>query len=214
MKLKDFDHVVWDFNGTILDDVAIGIRAVNLLLSRRGIPTIPDEAHYREVFGFPIEDYYRRIGFDFTKESYDTVAHEWVREYRLIEGEAPLREGVLSLMELFRERGVPQSVLSATKTEQLVAQLRGLGILSYFDSVSGNDNIYAASKTEMVKAWAARRAPGRVLMIGDTEHDASTAYAAGFTPVLVSGGHAGDKELFSAGCAVYPDFMTLGKELL
>ncbi len=214
MRISDFDHVVWDFNGTLLDDVAIGIRAVNILLARRGIPTIPNKERYREVFGFPIEEYYGRIGFDFSRERYEDVAHEWVKEYRKIEHEAPLREGVLPLMEFFRRCGIPQSVLSATKTEQLLSQLSALGILSYFDSVSGNDNIYAASKVEMVKSWAKSRAPGRVLALGDTAHDADTAYAVGFTPVLVMGGHANPRELQATGALVYTDFHALLEDLL
>ena len=39
MKYTD---IIWDFNGTILDDVEAGIISVNKLLSSRGLPTIPE----------------------------------------------------------------------------------------------------------------------------------------------------------------------------
>ena len=75
-----YTHIIWDFNGTILDDVQLGIRCVNTMLSKRGLPVLPDVEAYRQVFGFPIEAYYRRLGFDFEKEDYHTVlAPEWVR---------------------------------------------------------------------------------------------------------------------------------------
>ena len=61
--------VIWDFNGTILDDVAAGIASVNKMLSDRSLPTIKDKEHYRKIFRFPIIEYYRSLGFDFLNKS-------------------------------------------------------------------------------------------------------------------------------------------------
>ena len=77
----NYTHIFWDFNGTILDDVQTGIDCVNTLLEKRGLPIIPNKEYYKEVFGFPIVDYYKRLGFDFDKESYHGVAVEWVDLY-------------------------------------------------------------------------------------------------------------------------------------
>ena len=49
-----YTHVIWDFNGTILDDVQIGIDSVNVLLRKRGLPTVASVDADREVFEFPI----------------------------------------------------------------------------------------------------------------------------------------------------------------
>ena len=54
--LGRYDTLVWDFNGTLLDDVDLGILCANEMLSRRGLPVIPDRKRYFELFGFPIED--------------------------------------------------------------------------------------------------------------------------------------------------------------
>ena len=74
--------VIWDFNGTLLDDVQAGIDSVNTLLVEREIPTVESVEKYREVFRFPIIDYYRALGFDFDAEPYEIIAHEWVENYR------------------------------------------------------------------------------------------------------------------------------------
>ena len=58
-------HLIWDFNGTILQDMDLGIRCTNTMLTERGLPVIPSVEAYREIFGFPIDEYYRRLGFDF-----------------------------------------------------------------------------------------------------------------------------------------------------
>ena len=209
MRFSDYQHIVWDFNGTILDDVAVDIEVVNLLLQRRGLPLIPSREAYREVFGFPIEDYYRRIGFDFTKESYAEVAKEWVIEYRLREPTAPMRDGVLPVLDFISEKGIPQTVISASEMGILREQLHHLGIVDRFEKICGIDNIYAASKTSLATSWVKARVPGRVLMIGDTDHDAETARAAGFDLVLVEGGHMSRSALNKTGAPVFSDFKAL-----
>ena len=76
MKYTD---IVWDFNGTLLDDIRAGIDAVNEMLARRDLATIQSVEQYRELFCFPIIDYYAKLGFDFEKEDYYSVlAPEWV----------------------------------------------------------------------------------------------------------------------------------------
>ena len=66
----DYTHVIWDFNGTVLSDMQVGIDSVNAMLAERGLPTLTGLDAYRETFDFPVEDYYRRLGFDFEKEDY------------------------------------------------------------------------------------------------------------------------------------------------
>jgi len=209
MRFSDYQHIVWDFNGTILDDVKVDIEVVNLLLQRRGLPLIPSSEAYREVFGFPIEDYYRRIGFDFSKESYADVAKEWVIEYRLREPTAPMRDGVLSVLDFVSAKGIPQTVISASEVGVLREQLNHLGISDRFEKICGIDNIYAASKTALAVSWVNTRKPGRVLMIGDTDHDAETSRAAGFDLVLIEGGHMSRSALIGTGATVFSDFNEL-----
>ena len=69
--MKRYTHIVWDFNGTLFDDVDAGIASVNKMLCDRGISQIADREQYQKIFKFPIIDYYRDLGFDFAAESYD-----------------------------------------------------------------------------------------------------------------------------------------------
>ena len=211
--LSDYETLIWDFNGTILDDVDLGIECANALLSRRGLPLIPNRDRYFELFGFPIEDYYRRLGFDFSREPYEVLAHEWIAEYRSREKSVPLRAGVSDLLAAVREAGVRQVVLSATESSMLGEQLRDLGILACFDEVVGRGDIYAPDKTALARRWAEERKPGRALLIGDTEHDLACARAAGFDCLLVRGGHTSDSDLDKLDCRVANDLFDV-KEIL
>ena len=76
-----YTYCIWDFNGTILDDVDLGIYSINMLMERYKIDNALDKTSYREKFGFPIIDYYRKIGFDFEKISYKELANEWIKIY-------------------------------------------------------------------------------------------------------------------------------------
>lgn len=203
--------VLWDFNGTILDDVEAGIDAVNELLCERGYSPIPSRAAYQESFGFPIRDYYARIGFDFEKHPYEVLAPLWVEKYLRYVKDARLFEDVRATFLKLSECGVRQIVLSATEREMLEGQLRDLGILDVFEEVLGLDNIHAASKLSLAKAWREKHQNERILLIGDTDHDVETAREIGVECVLVARGHQSRARLARLGV---PVFSTLDEVLL
>ena len=200
--MKRIDRVIWDFNGTLFDDVGIGIRAINTLLMRHGYRPIPSADAYRELFGFPIVEYYRRAGFDFERHPYDMLAHEWVAEYDRLEPEAMLRPDTHAAIAALSSAGVAQTLISATEQKMLERQLAGLGLITCFDATVGNDNIHAAGKSELILAWSRDHIDEHTVMIGDTEHDFVCAEAAGLDCLLVTGGHRPRRALEACGCPV------------
>ena len=197
--------VAWDFNGTIMDDVKIGIDSVNVLLRKRGLKTLESREEYQRVFGFPIIDYYRRLGFDFDKEPYEEIAVEWVNEYTTREKNACAVEGVRELLEDFRQNGMKQIIISACEQGMLERNLKMLGVADFFDEICGIDNIYASSKVAIAQGWKGRNPEERVLFIGDTDHDLSAAQAMDADCVLVAAGHQSYESLMrnSHGAAVF-----------
>lgn len=208
-----YDCIAWDFNGTILDDVHAGMGATNILLARRNLPQMDSLATYYRLFGFPIEDYYTRLGFDFSKESYDDIAAEWMVEYVRLEKAAPLRVGVRETVDRFANEGLMQVVLSASEEGLLRAQLSALGLLSSFDEVRGRDDIHGNDKTALVLAFRDRNPKRRVLFIGDTDHDAACARAAGFDCALIAGGHQSRERLLATGYPVFDSCLALADTL-
>ncbi len=204
-----YDTILWDFNGTILDDAETGIRAVNVLLSARSLPLIRSKEHYQSLFCFPIVRYYEKLGFDFEKESYADLADEWVAEYKRNLPFARVNPGVTELMDLIAARGLTQSVLSASETGMLKEQLGALGLLDRFDEIVGADNVRAYGKTALAVDYMKRHPGCRPLLIGDTDHDADTAREAGFDCVLLPCGHQPKEVLLASGCPVFPDFGAL-----
>ena len=187
--MKRYTHLIWDFNGTLLDDVEVGIRSENRLLEAHGLAKIPSAARYRELFGFPIVDYYRRLGFDFSKLPYADLAVEWVAYYLEESRTATLYPDVERVLERVRCAGLSQTVLSATELGMLSRQIEGLGIGGYFRELLGLENIQAYSKEEIGVRWRRANPDGCVLLVGDSDHDAQVAAAMGVDCALVCRGH-------------------------
>ena len=185
----DFSYIIWDFNGTLFDDVQIGMDSLNVLLERRGLPVVRDRDAYKAGFMFPIIEGYRRLGFDFDKESYGDVAEEWVNEYRSREDSSGLADGVKEALEHFKSLGMKQIIISASEIGMLRCQLDKLGITSYFEEIVGVDDIHGAGKKEIALRWRKKHPYDKLLFIGDTDHDHQVATAMGAECVLVSAGH-------------------------
>lgn len=194
--------VFWDWNGTLLDDVWTGTAAMNTLLKRYNLPLLHDTAHYREVFCFPVSEYYKKVGLG--GELFSTTSHEWMDEYNAREGQCLLREGAMEALNAFRAAGWRQVVLSASKLDNLLAQMRRYDVTPYFDAVLGLDHIYATSKVEIGREWLRTQQidPADCVMIGDTLHDAQVAEALCCRCILAAGGHQSRRVLESAGCEV------------
>ena len=204
-----YTHAVWDFNGTVLDDVDTGIRAVNCLLAERGLPTLKDAEAYRRVFHFPIKHYYQALGFDFEKESYEALAPQWVSLYLQMVPDAPLCKGALEVLSSFRAHGLSQTLLSATERGMLQGQVKGLGVADYFDEILGLDHIHANSKIAIAHAWREAHPDAHAFMIGDTEHDFESAEAMQMDCYLIAGGHQPKETLAATGARVFDSLLDL-----
>ncbi len=213
MHLGDYTQIFWDFNGTLLDDVALGLRTVNILLKKRGLPTIDTVEAYHRLFRFPVQDYYEDIGLWKQGEDFSPVAHEWMAQYRSEEHTAPLREGAVELLSAICKSGVRQGVLSATENAMLREQLNALHLLSYFSLLLGRGDIYAGDKSSIARQYRAHNPHEKVLMIGDTSHDFLTATAGGFDCILVAGGHESRENLQKNGCPVLDNLYQVGEYL-
>lgn len=199
-----YTHVIWDFNGTLYDDVAAGIESANRLLRAHGLKPFSTAEEYRATFGFPIIDYYRRMGFDFEKTPYDLLAREWVPYYMEASAGAAVYPEAIPLLELFSRRGCAQILLSATEYQMLCGQVAQLKLDGYFEEILGQDNIHAHGKTAIACEWREKNPTARVLLIGDTLHDAEVANAMGADCVLLACGHQPREKLLCADClAVY-----------
>ena len=168
---------------------------------------------YREVFDFPVSAYYERVGFDFSREPFAVVAPQWVTEYEKQSRDCTLYPDVLETMRRFRSQGYWQEILSASESAMLERQLRMLGLDKELDGWNGLDTIHATSKESIAVAWRKAHPEARVLLIGDTTHDAQVAAAMGADCILFDGGHMSHERLLVCGVPIIHSMRELWKLL-
>ena len=208
--------ILWDWNGTLLDDVELCVDALNRLLAKHAYPQRYDRNQYRAIFGFPIEEYYIRAGFDFSRHSFAMLAEEYMDDYIPASAACPLADGALEALDLFSGAGVRQVVLSASRRDTLEQQVSQRGIRSRFDRLLGLGDIYARSKVDIGLAYLREEgfAPDRAVMIGDSVHDAEVAAAMGVPCVLQCAGHQSRSALQAAGVPVTGSVLEASRRIL
>jgi phosphoglycolate phosphatase len=148
-------HIVWDWNGTLLDDACLGMTVMNALLRARRLPPV-SLAFYRALIEFPVVAYYEKLGFDFTAEPFESVSDEYVALYQAGWRSCSLHHGAEEALKALREAGVGQSVLSASKSETLEEQLAFFGVRGLLDKASGADNHHGRGKGEIARETCGR----------------------------------------------------------
>ena len=201
MKYK---HIIWDWNGTLLDDTWLCVEGINNSLKKRSLQTITKEI-YRKVFSFPVEDYYERLGFDFKKEPFEVAGDEFVAYYAKSFHKVKLHNDVSEVLESLDDTGFSQSILSAGKQEYLNQWVQVHGLSEFFTIIRGIDNQYARGKIELGVSYINELPYEKkdVIMIGDTVHDSDVANAMKIDCLLINHGHMGDEKLKSTGRKVF-----------
>ena len=138
--MKQYKNIVWDWNGTLLDDKNTGVNTLNRMLEKRKLKTLSLE-NYRDVFGFPVEDFYRRVGFDLQKETLHDISVDFVDTYDIFAEGIGLNPGVRETLDALQKAGIRQYILSALREDLLSQMVKDFNIGRYFFQVCGSDNI-------------------------------------------------------------------------
>jgi phosphoglycolate phosphatase-like HAD superfamily hydrolase len=184
-------HLVWDWNGTLLDDIDAVIGATNAAFAEVDLAPVTLE-QYREMYCVPIPLFYERLlgrlPTEAEWERMDGVFHRHYAERRVGCG---LTEGVEELLVQWQLAGRSQSLLSMYGHEELVPVVRGYGIERHFVRVDGRTGPSGGSKAQhMERHFAALDgiSPEHTVIIGDAVDDAVAAAHVGARAVLYTGG--------------------------
>jgi len=181
--------IIWDWNGTLLDDVAFAVELTNRVFGRWGIPPFESADAYRAIFDFPVREYYRRAGVG--DDIFDDVANAWASGYAE-EFACPLRADTLETVSRFKAAGLCQVIISASKMTHLEEQVaRFPELAKQMDKLMGLDHIYATSKVHLAQDYLKEMGldPKDVILLGDTRHDHQVAEAIGCDCLLIANGH-------------------------
>ena len=193
--MENYTHILWDWNGTLLDDSQVCVDTLNSVLRPRNISPIALD-HYRDVFEFPVFTFYKTIAGNLSDHILAEMSQEFVAHYAHAWHRCHLHDEADITLKHFRDRQVSQNILSASDQVTLDSCLSHFQLTDYFDQVIGQNNSLAHGKLETARIWLDQESvsPDRVLLIGDTLHDLEIAQELGFDCELFAKGHnSGDR---------------------
>lgn len=187
-NLLKYRHVLWDWNGTLVDDVDLCARIVGSIMADHKLDPITKEG-YRALFRFPVADYYKDIGFG--SDQFATVTQAFMMRYHQGVNSLQLFRGVPEMLADLQKAGIQSSILTAAHEKDVLHLLEHFGIRDFFTHVYGLSDHDAVSKVDRGKQLIQRLAcpPRDVIMVGDTDHDWEVAQAMGVDILLVADGH-------------------------
>ena len=189
-------YIIWDWNGTLINDAWLFVEIMNEELEERKLPLINIQ-DYRQHFTFPVKKYYERLGFDFKKESFKEVGYQFIQKFKKRKFEAQLFKKTIEILECAHKRNIGQSIVSAQEHHMLNETIKHYKIDHYFEYIAGIEHYYADDKIHIAQSIREKIpfSNKQILMIGDSAHDSEVADKLNITCVLFSGGHYSKKRL-------------------
>ena len=208
--MQNTKTILWDWNGTLLNDTHICIDAINILLRERTKEEINEDI-YRDIFTFPVRDYYLKAGFNFDKEPFEKPALEFIEHYEELVKQAALFDDARETLKIFHDKNYNQVILSAMQQDFLNDMVSEHAIDHFFSKISGIEDHYAAGKVDNGRKLIAglNGNAGEIIMLGDTIHDHEVGEELGIRVILVSRGHQSEARLKETGCTVVRNFEEL-----
>lgn len=190
LELSKIESVIWDWNGTLLDDVEVNLKVINKMLLKRNLPLLTLTS-YKDQFCFPVQAFQSQIGFDFEIESMENISHEYHSIYMSYEKEVGLNSDSCFILDTLNQQGVDQYILSASQKDYLEQTVNDFAIADKFQGIYGVNDIYATGKIGLGEQLIQENSlnPEKTLIVGDTLHDAEVARSLGLNHILYSGGH-------------------------
>ncbi len=212
--MKMYKNLIFDFNGTLLDDCDVCLKIHNVLCKEYNLKPV-SKKYYKEIFTFPVINYYKVLGFDVTNDNFKKIGNEFHNMYNALSySEAKLFKNVLATLKELK-KSYTLICLSASLKETLIKQLKYYKIYDSFDYIVGLDNNLANSKEQVAIDFINKEKinPFESLFIGDSIHDAEVASAINTKCVLIASGHTNKKRLKQTNCDVLNNFDELKKYL-
>lgn len=195
-------NVIWDWNGTLLNDVDMAVAVTNVVFAPRGYRTLTRE-EYRGCFRFPVRDYYRERGIG--DDAFEEVAQAWSAGYAEAFSDALLFADAAETVKRFQSAGVGQAIVSASQRDMLQEQVNHFPTLrGRFDQLVGVDDIYAHGKIDLARRYMTQAGidPRNTVLLGDSCHDAEVARALGCRCILIDRGHQTRQVIAKAGVPI------------
>lgn len=189
MPRQQFDLIVFDWDGTLMDSTAHIARSIQAACRDLGLPVPADEAA-RYVIGLGLRDALQIAAPSLDPAEYPRLAERYRYHYLVKDARTELFAGVRELLAELRSLGYLLAVATGKSRVGLNRALDEVRLTSVFDGTRCADETFSKPHPAMLQELSRELGQDleRTVMIGDTTHDLQMATNAGAAGVAVTYG--------------------------
>jgi len=201
-----YEHIVWDWNGTLVNDAELCVSIVNQILNDYGILPV-NGAFYLDNFSFPVCEYYKSLGLPSCGPEYQKISQRFIEEYRKKHHNCKLQQSSIKMLGYIQGCGISQSVLSAGNIADVLDFVNYHKLSDFFSIISGVYHTHATGKSDIALKHLnqIQVSTSKILLIGDTLHDFDIATDLKVDCILYSKGHNSENRLLEVSNLVIND---------
>ncbi|MGN6649700.1 HAD-IIIA family hydrolase [Trinickia sp.] len=189
MARQQFDLIVFDWDGTLMDSTAHIARSIQAACRDLGLPVPADDAA-RYVIGLGLRDALQIAAPTLDPSDYPRLAERYRFHYLVKDAHTELFAGVRELLAELRGEGYLLAVATGKSRVGLNRALDEVRLTSVFDGTRCADETFSKPHPAMLHELTRELGQDleRTVMIGDTTHDLQMATNAGAASVAVTYG--------------------------
>lgn len=198
-------HIIWDWNGTLLDDVNVSLFAANQVFIHLGVKPLT-LYEYRQHYSIPIQDFYRSVlGRTPTKYEWTNIGNIFNYYYKPGIKKAKLCKDAINALQYQKKRNLTQSVCSLMEQDDLDLSVHDTQVGEYFNLIDGRcSKLLKSGKSKQLELHIEKLniSPLDCIVIGDAIDDALSAFDVGAKSILYTGGTHSEEKLLTTGAYV------------
>ena len=173
---KQFDLIVWDWDGTLADSTGMITQAIVSAAAQVGLPTLDPQAA-SNIIGLGLKESIDVLFGDIPAEKAQALARQYTANYYAGESEIPLFIGAADTIKTLNKRGFKLAVATGKGRRGLNLALEHCGLGNYFHATKTVDECFSKPHPQMLDELMDELVvrPERTLMIGDTSYDLQMA---------------------------------------
>lgn len=189
MAKKQFDFIVFDWDGTLMDSTATIVKCIQASARDLGLP-IPDERAASYVIGLSLSEAMEMAMPDVDPKYYPRMVERYRYHYLAKDHELPLFAGVKEMLTELSQEGYFLAVATGKSRVGLNRAMHSTNLLAMFDATRCADETFSKPHPAMLQELTRELGQDtkRTLMIGDTTHDLQMAENAGVASIAVEYG--------------------------
>lgn len=189
MSKKQFDFIVFDWDGTLMDSTATIVQCIQAAAKDLGLP-IPDREAASYVIGLALPDAMQAVLPGLEPKYYPRMVERYRHHYLTRDHEPPLFDGARAMLDELSQQGYFLAVATGKSRVGLSRALHSAGLTSVFDATRCSDETFSKPHPAMLQELTRELGQDmqRTVMIGDTTHDLQMAQNAGAAAIAVEYG--------------------------